>query len=117
MIRYQREDWWRTTFRLHGTVLPRVLGCVGVLTGFCLALCLLNDRVLREQGYPLPALDQLGHTVLGVAREHVDRVSHHGLEQSLLGRPNLLGAIVNASRNLSRLAGVYASSGRRSGRV
>ena len=39
MINYNREKWWRTTFRLHGTVLPNVLGRVGVLTGFSLALC------------------------------------------------------------------------------
>ena len=67
MIEYQSNRWWRTTFSFYGTVLPHVLGRVGLLTAFCLALCLLDDYVLRKQGYPLPSLDQLGHTVLGVA--------------------------------------------------
>src|SRR5437016_648398 len=53
VIEYDRHRWNRVAFSFYGTVLPRVLGRVGVLTGFTLLLCLLNDYVLGRYGYPL----------------------------------------------------------------
>ena len=38
MIEYDRTNWWKTVLAFRGSVLPRVLGRVGALTGFCLAL-------------------------------------------------------------------------------
>ncbi len=67
MIEYKSERWWRTTCAFYGTVLPNVLGRVGLLTGFCLLLCVLDEYVFRRYGFALPSLDQLGHSVLGVA--------------------------------------------------
>jgi putative membrane protein len=108
MITYKRNDWWRTTLHLHGTVLPKVLGRVGVLTGFSLLLCLLNDQVLRDNGYGLPALDQTGHSVLGVAVSMLIVFRTTGSNNRYWEGRACWGAIINASRNLSRLAGVYA---------
>ena len=67
MIEYDRFSATKLVFAFTGTVLPRVLGRVGILTGFTLALCFLDIDVLERYGYPLPALDPLGHSVLGVA--------------------------------------------------
>ncbi len=108
MIEYSRKSWWRVTLSLHGTVLPNVLGRVGLLTGFSLALCVLNDRVLEHYGYALPALDQLGHTVLGVALGMlISSRTTASINRYWEGR-QCWGAIVNASRNLARLGAMYA---------
>ncbi len=67
MIEYDRFNSAKLALAFTGTVLPKVLARVGVLTGFTLALCFLDIYVLERDGYPLPALDPLGHSVLGVA--------------------------------------------------
>jgi putative membrane protein len=110
VIEYSRKSWWQITRSLHGTVLPNVLGRVGLLTGFSLALCLLNDRVLGPNGYPLPALDQLGHTVLGVALSMLISARTTASNNRYWEGRQCWGAIVNASRNLARLGAVYAGA-------
>jgi putative membrane protein len=107
LIDYDRSDWWRTCLAFRGTVLPHVLGRVGILTGFCLALCWLNDPFF-DQTNRLPALDQLGHTVLGVAMSLVIVFR----TQSSYGRfwegRTLWGALVNNARSLVRMGAAYA---------
>ncbi len=108
MITYDRSRWWRIAISFHGTVLPHTLGRVGLFTLFCLAICLLDDYVLDRYGWPLPALDQLGHTVLGVTMSLL--IVHRTNSANLRyweGRA-AWGAIANASRNLARQAGTYA---------
>jgi ion channel-forming bestrophin family protein len=108
VIEYSRKSWWQITLTLHGTVLPNVLGRVGFLTGFSLALCLLNARVLTRYSYPLPALDQLGHTVLGVALSMLISSRTTASNNRYWEGRQCWGGIVNASRNLARLGAVYA---------
>jgi putative membrane protein len=107
LISYDRDRWWRTAISFHGTVLPHTLGRVGLFTLFCLAICLLDDYVLERYGWPLPALDQLGHTVLGVTMSLL--IVHRTTSSNVRfweGR-TAWGAVVNASRNLARQAGVH----------
>ena len=108
MIEYSRNSWWRTTFTLHGTVLPAVLGRVGLLTGFSLALCVVNEYVLRRFDHQLPALDQLGHSVLGMALSMLIVFRTNASNNRYWEGRQCWGAIVNASRNLARLGAVYA---------
>lgn len=108
MISYDRTRWWRTAISFHGTVLPHTLGRVGLFTLSCLALCILNDHFLVNHGLALPALDQLGHTVLGVTMSLL--IVHRTTSSNMRfweGR-TAWGAIVNASRNIARQAGTYA---------
>lgn len=109
MIAYDRTNWWRTALSFSGTVLPHVLGRVGLLTGFGLLLCLLDRFLLREIGYPLPVLDQLGHSVLGVALSMLIVFRTNSSYSRYWDGRACWGAIVNNSRNLVRLAETYAS--------
>jgi putative membrane protein len=109
VITYDRTSWWRTVFTFHGTVLPAVLGRVGLLTAFCLALCLLDNYLLEKIGYPLPALDQLGHAVLGTALGMLIVFRTNSSNSRYWDGRAHWGAIVNGSRNLTRLAATYAT--------
>ena len=109
LISYNRTRWWRTAISFHGTVLPHTLGRVGLFTLFSLALCLLDDHFLENHGLALPALDQLGHVVLGVTMSLL--IVHRTTSSNVRyweGR-TAWGAIVNASRNVARQAGAYAA--------
>ncbi len=108
MIEYQSKNWWGTTCAFYGTVLPNVLGRVGLLTAFCLLLCVVDDYVLEKYGYPLPSLDQLGHTVLGVAMSMLIVFRTNSSNNRYWDGRCMWGALVNGSRNLARLAASYA---------
>jgi putative membrane protein len=117
VINYDRTRWWRTATSFYGTVLPHTLGRVGLFTLFCLALCLLNDLLLEDYGLALPALDQLGHTVMGVTMSLL--IVHRTTSSNTRyweGR-TAWGAIVNASRNVARQAGTYAPPADEVGRL
>ena len=64
LIDYNRDSWWTACFSWRGTVLPYIFLRVGLLTGFCLLLCLLNEHVLKPAGKPLTGLDPIGHTIM-----------------------------------------------------
>src|SRR5581483_9863682 len=108
MIDYDRNQWWRTLFAFGGTVLPRTLGRVGLFTGLCLALSLLQELVLEQTDYALPALDQLGHMVLGTALGIIVGFRTNSSYQRYWEGRSHWGIIINASRNLARTAAAYA---------
>ncbi len=109
MIEYDRTAWWRVAFSFGGTVLPRVLGRVGWLTLWSLGLCLADDYVLRRFGWELPSLDQLGHVVLGTALGLLIVFRTNTAYQRFWEARSHWGGIVNASRNLARLAAADAA--------
>ena len=108
-MKYDRTRWWRVVLSFQGSVLPAVLGRVGLLTGVSLILCFIDKYLLEEIGYPLPALDQLGHTVLGVALSMLIVFRTNSSNSRYWEGRAAWGAIVNGSRNLARLATLYAS--------
>jgi putative membrane protein len=108
VIEYDRTSWWRTCLAFRGTVLPHVLGRVGLLTGFCLGLCLLNEFYLRNHGIELPALDQLGHSVLGVAVSLLIVFRTNTAYARFWEGRTLWGSLVNSARSLVRMGAVYA---------
>jgi putative membrane protein len=107
MIDYQRNNWWRICMTFYGSVLPAVLGRVGLLTGFCLVLYLIDEWWLRANFAP-PQIDALGHTVLGTALGLLIVFRTNTAYNRFWEARTLWGAIVNNSRNLVRAAAVWA---------
>jgi putative membrane protein len=108
LIEYKRTSWWRTCLAFHGTVLPQVLGRVGILTGFSLGLCLLNDYLLVRMGIGVPALDQLGHSVLGLAISLIIVFRTNTSHSRFWEARTLWGSLVNNARSLVRMGAVFA---------
>ena len=108
MIDYDRSSWWQTCLSVRGTVLPHVLGRVGLLTGFCLLLSLLNEYVLTRFDEQLLNLDPLGHQVLGVALGMFIVFRTNTSYARFWEARSHWGMIVNSSRNLVRAGAVYA---------
>jgi putative membrane protein len=108
VIDYDRSAWWRTMFSFHGTVLPAVLGRVGLLTGLSLFLCVLDEYVLTSYGAPLPTLDQLGHVVLGTALGLFIVFRTNSSFARFWEARSHWGGLINSSRNLVRVAAAYA---------
>jgi ion channel-forming bestrophin family protein len=117
VIEYDRTSWWTTCFAWRGTVLPHVLLRVGMLTAFSLTLWLFDDLVLRPGRAPLPALDPLGHTVLGVALGMLIVFRTNSAHGRFWEARSHWGMIVNTSRNLVRMAAVYAPPGEEMARL
>jgi putative membrane protein len=109
VIDYDRTSWWQTCLSWRGTVLPHVLGRVGLLTGFCLALYLLDETILRPAGKPLPGLDATGHTVLGVALSMLIVFRTNSAYGRFWEARSHWGMIVNTSRNLVRMGATWAA--------
>lgn len=109
VIEYDPRSWWRVAFSINGTVVPHVLGRVGLLTGLCLGLVLLDNYVLERFGYPLPPLDQLGHTILGTSLGLLIVFRTNTAYARFWEARTLWGGIVNASRNLLRLGAAHAA--------
>jgi putative membrane protein len=108
VINYDRTSWWKTCFSWRGTVLPHVLARVGLVTGFCLVLYLLDELVLRPHDQGLPALDPIGHTVLGVALSLLIVFRTNSAYSRFWEARSHWGMIINTSRNLVRMGAFYA---------
>jgi putative membrane protein len=108
LIEYDRTSWWRTCLAFRGTVLPHVLGRVGILTAFSLGLCLLNDYLLVRMGIGVPALDQLGHSVLGLAISLIIVFRTNTSHSRVWEARTLWGTLVNNARSLVRMGAVFA---------
>ncbi|MFO0876714.1 MAG: bestrophin family ion channel [Gemmataceae bacterium] len=108
MINYDRSAWWKTCFAWRGTVLLHVLDRVGLLTGFCLVLYLVDEHLLKPNGTALPGLDPLGHNVLGVALSMLIVFRTNSSNNRFWEARSHWGMLVNTSRNLVRMASTYA---------
>jgi putative membrane protein len=109
VIEYDRTRWFRLTFAFWGTVLPRILGPVGLLTGFCLLLCLFDNLVLQPNENELPEMDSLGHAVLGGALSLLIVFRTNTSNQRYWESRSHWGMIVNTCRNLARMGATYAA--------
>jgi putative membrane protein len=108
MINYDRMKWWVMCLSWHGTVLPHILARVGLLTGLCLVIYLLDELVLRPMKHPLPKLDAVGHTVLGVALSMLIVFRTNSSNNRYWEARSHWGMLVNTTRNLVRLGAVQA---------
>jgi putative membrane protein len=135
VITFDRTAWWGTCFSWWGTVLPLVLPRVALFTTFCLALAALDRFVLAHLGeqpekahdkkaaaahdrkapaaheksaYQLPEISPLGHTILGVSLSLLIVFRTNGANQRFWEARTYWGAIINASRDLVRMASTFA---------
>jgi len=108
LIDYNRDSWWMSCFSWSGTVLPFILLRVGMLTGFCLLLCLIDEYLLKPSGRPLPGLDSIGHTIMGVSLGMLIVFRTNTSYNRFWEARSHWGLIVNSSRNLVRMAAVFA---------
>jgi putative membrane protein len=79
-----------------------------VYTAFCLALCLLDDYLLRRERARLPPLDPLGHSVLGMALSLLIVFRTQSSNSRFWEARAMWGSIVNDCRSLVRMGAVYA---------
>jgi ion channel-forming bestrophin family protein len=108
VIEYDRFNSTRLAFSFVGTVLPRVLGRVGVLTAFTLALCLLNKFFLVKFEEGLPELDPLGHNVLGMAMSLLIVFRTNSSNNRYWEGRSHWGMLLNTCRSLARMGAAYA---------
>jgi putative membrane protein len=108
VIDYDRSNWWRTCLALQGTVLPHVLGRVGLLTTFSLVLVLVNHFVLSKYDESFPTLDPIGHTVMGTALGLLIVFRTNSSYNRFWEARSHWGSLVNCSRNLARSGAIYA---------
>jgi ion channel-forming bestrophin family protein len=108
VIEYDRFNAARLAFSFTGTVLPRILGRVGLLTGFTLALCFLNRYVFEKFEEGLPVLDPLAHSVLGVAMGMLVVFRTNSSNNRYWEGRSHWGMILNSARNLARMGYAYA---------
>lgn len=106
MMRYDNQNWLKTTFSWRGTSLPRIYPRLLFLVGVALAIWLAG-----RYGYTIPRLDSLGHSMVGIALGML-LVFRNGssYDRYWEGRKSW-GAIVGASRQLARLASIHAQDG------
>ncbi len=108
MTEYNRNNWLGNCFAWTGTVLPQVLGPVGLLTGFCLAVYLVNELVLLPRNKHLPEGDPTALTVLGVALSMLIVFRTNSSNNRFWEARSHWGMLVNTTRNLCRLAAAAA---------
>ena len=117
LLTYDSKNWLRLLFSVRGTVIPRVLLRVGVLTAVALGVYLAREAYLAfaapTPDAPAPPADPLrpfrplAHTLIGVALGLLIVFrSNASYDRYWEGR-KLWGGIVNATRNLLRGAVVY----------
>jgi len=111
VIDYNREAWWQTCFSWRGTVLPYILLRVGLLTTFALLLCVLDEWGRATRGWHIPSLDPTGHTILALALSLLIVFRTNSSNNRYWEARSHWGMIVNSSRNLVRMAAVYAPPG------
>ena len=106
MIAYENRNWLKVTFSWQGTSLPRIYPRLLFLVFLALAIWLAGSN-----GYAIPRLEPLGHSMIGIALGML-LVFRNGssYDRYWEGRKSW-GAIVGASRQLARLASVHAQDG------
>ncbi|MFZ9793890.1 MAG: bestrophin family protein [Gemmataceae bacterium] len=110
MLNYDRYSWWITVFSYHGTVLPNTLARVGILTIFSIVVCGLNDLSMMYYGIHLPALDSLGHNVLGMSLGLLIVFRTNSSSNRYWEGRSHWGMMVNTCRSLARMGYVFTDS-------
>lgn len=110
MIDYDPKQWFRITFSVRGTVIRRVCVRLIEMGSITAALCLLDSWLRQRFEHGLPALDPVGHTVMGVAVGMLIVFRNNSSYDRYWEGRKLWGAIVNTSRNLVRGAAAYVGA-------
>jgi putative membrane protein len=105
MITYDRKHWWKILFRSQGTALPRVIWRVGFFGALTAAIWLWHTHAI-----PLPRLDPLGHSLLGVALGMLIVLRTNSSYDRWWEGRKLWSSLLNSGRNLVRAATVNAGA-------
>src|SRR6476620_10685908 len=97
----------KVIFSWHGTVLPAVLRPTLWFTVFTAVLVLWD-----KYEYPLPQVDPVGHSVLGVVLGLLIVFRTNSSYERFWEGRKLWGQLVNSTRNLARAANAYAGDAR-----
>jgi putative membrane protein len=103
MIKYDPQDWWRVTFSYRGTIIKRIWKRVAALMMLTVLIV-----IARHYGHPIPDIDHLGHTLIGVAMGLVLVFRNNASYDRYWEGRKCLGGVVAASRNLMRIGHAYA---------
>jgi len=107
MIKYETKNWAKTVFSYHGTILSSVFPRLAVIGGLCLLIQLFSLCVFK-----IPKIEALGHSLLGVALGLLLVFRNNSSYDRYWEGRKAWGGIVNASRNLARLASAYTGAGK-----
>jgi putative membrane protein len=110
VIEYDRYSWWKVIFSFNGSVLPNVLGRVGLLTAFSIIVCATNDYVLKIFDERLPKLNPIGHTILGTSLGLLIVFRTNSSNARYWEGRSHWGMMVNTCRSLTRMAKIYGSN-------
>lgn len=110
MLDYDRNSWWKTIFSFNGSILPNVLGRVGILTLFSIFVCFINDYVAASFDEKLPKLNPIGHQVLGISLGLLIVFRTNSSNARYWEGRSHWGMIVNTCRSLTRMACVYGKN-------
>jgi putative membrane protein len=110
VIEYDRYSWWKVIFSFNGSVLPNVLGRVGLLTAFSIFVCATNDYVLKIFDERLPKLNPIGHTILGTSLGLLIVFRTNSSNARYWEGRSHWGMMVNTCRSLTRMAKIYGSN-------
>jgi putative membrane protein len=111
LIDYDRNAWFRVTFAWVGTVLPYVLTRVMLLTVISLLVLGIYEFFVPAQNGQKPALDPLGHQILGVALGMLIVFRTNSSHNRFWEARSLWGMMVNTTRSLARAAAAFAPPG------
>lgn len=113
MLEYNRFSWWRTTFSLEGTALPRAAARVLLFTGYCAAVQWGFDEA-QELSWFQPGsfrLDPVGHAVVGSLLGFLIVFRMNASNMRYWEGRSHWGQIINASRNLVRVGCEHTDGG------
>lgn len=111
MIEYNRYSWWRTTFSLHGTALPRASTRVLIFTIYATFVQWAFEAGLSVgwiDSQQFLGLDPVGHAVLGSLLGFLIVFRMNASNARYWEGRSHWGQIINSSRNLVRLGSTYA---------
>lgn len=107
MVNYDPKAWFRITFSVNGSVLPRVFARL-VELGLVTAIIWGIDEYLSQKwNYTIPALNPMGHSLMGIAVGMLIVFRNNCSYDRYWEGRRLWGNIVNTSRNLARGAAAY----------
>lgn len=113
MLEYNRFSWWRTTFSLKGTALPRAARRVLIFTLYCAAVQ-WGFATASTHGWFAPGtmrLDPVGHAVVGSLLGFLIVFRMNASNMRYWEGRSHWGDIINSSRNLVRVGCEHTEDG------
>ena len=111
MIEYDRQNWLKTVFSLHGTALRRVAVRVAVFTAYAAAMQAASDAITRLTTWNVFGLSAGEHAVLGSLLGFLIVFRMNASNNRYWEGRSSWGQIINASRNLVRVGVAHTDNG------